>query len=81
MNTNSSMSENAKITIPKSTVRTVSLEKLRQPSPLTEQSHSTSSSTQTLRTSATMYLSPKTQKNFFKNSSVEKPAQNSKKHN
>lgn len=49
MNANSSLAEDVAIVMPKSTIRTVSLEKLRQPSPLSNHNTSTSRITQTLR--------------------------------
>lgn len=40
MNSNPSMAENARILLPPSGVRTISLEKLKQPVPLAEHHHS-----------------------------------------
>jgi hypothetical protein len=42
MNTNHQMAERANIIMPRAVVRTISLEKLRQPSPLAEHRDSTS---------------------------------------
>lgn len=41
MNNNREIAENAQVRLPTSVVRTISLEKLRQPSPLTEHQNST----------------------------------------